>query len=116
MSATMGAMILAAYSAAVPSTALPIESSPNRRRPAPSPAISENTAPIILMSDFLLGRTCTTRLARLGSRLVRSRTLLVRSLTWCSWGTSRWAGASASASYGTSATLGQKPSIWAVAS
>lgn len=67
-----------------PSTALSIESSPNQRRPALSPAIFKNTAPIILMSDFLLGKTCTTRLRRLISRLARSYTLLVRSLTWCS--------------------------------
>lgn len=46
-----------------------------------SPSISENTAPIILLSDFLLGKTCTTRLRRLGSRLARSSMLLVRSLT-----------------------------------
>lgn len=94
----------------------PIVPPPNRRRSAQSPAISESTAPIILMSDLLPGSTCTTRLRRLSSRLARSCTLLVRNLTWCSWGKSRWAGASASASYGTSAALGQKPSIWAVAS
>lgn len=51
---------------------------------AQSSSISENTAPIILMSDFLLVETCTTRLRRLSSRLARSCTLLVRSLTWCS--------------------------------
>lgn len=98
LSATMSEMILAACSAAVPSqacagsltlapsTALPIESPPNRWRHAQSPAISENTAPIIPMGDLLLGSTCTTRLRCLSSQSARSRTLLVRSLTWCSWG------------------------------
>ena len=128
LSATAGAMILAACSAAVPqqaragpltsvpSTAPPIGPSPNRRRPVQSPAISENTVPVVPMGDLLPGSTCTTRLRCLSSRSARSCTLLVRSLTWCSWGKSRWAGAPASAAYGTSAALGRKPSIWAVAS
>lgn len=67
-----------------PSTALPMGSSLNWRRPAQPSSISENTAPIILMSDFLPGKTCTTQPRRLGSRLARYCTLLVRSLTWCS--------------------------------
>ena len=32
-----------------------MDSSLNHRRPAQSSSISENTAPIILMSDFLMG-------------------------------------------------------------
>lgn len=69
-----------------PPRALPMDSSLNHRRPAQSSSISENTAPIILMSDFLMGKNCTTRLRRLSSRLARSCTLLVRSLTWCPQG------------------------------
>ena len=38
----------------------------------PASSISESTAPIIPMGDFLPGNTCTTRLRRLGSRLARS--------------------------------------------
>lgn len=83
----------------------PIVRPPNRRRSAQSLAISENTAPIIPMTDLLLGSTCTTRLRCLSSR---SDVVLV--------GKSRWAGVSASASYGISAALGQKLYIWAVTS
>ena len=72
-----------------PSTALPMESSLNQRRPTHSLSISANTAPIILMGYFLLGNPCMTRLRRLSSRSVRSCTFLVRRLTWCSQGKSR---------------------------
>lgn len=64
----------------------PIVRPPNRRRSVQSPAISENTAPIIPMTDLLLGSTCTTRLRCLSSRSECSCTLLVRSLTWYSRG------------------------------
>lgn len=60
---------------------------------------------LIPMTDLLLGSTCTTRLRCLSSR---SDVVLV--------GKSRWAGVSASASYGISAALGQKLYIWAVTS
>ena len=38
----------------------------------PASSITESTAPIIPLGDFLPGNTCTTRLRRLGSRLARS--------------------------------------------
>ena len=57
-----------------------MDSSVNHLLDAQSSSISENTAPSILISDFLDGKTCTTRLRRLSSRLARSWTLLVRML------------------------------------
>lgn len=128
LSATMSEMILAACSAAVPSqacagsltlapsTALPIESPPNRWRHAQSPAISENTAPIIPMGDLLLGSTCTTRLRCLSSQSARSRTLLVRSLTWCSWGGIQMGRGVGLGLFRRLGRLGAEASIWAVAS
>lgn len=78
MSATTSATILAACPAAAPSqvrpgalasapsTALPMEPSSNRRRPAQSSPISEKAAPIVPIGDSLLGKTRTTRPRRLG--------------------------------------------------
>ena len=60
-----------------------MDSSVNHLLDAQSSSISENTAPSILISDFLDGKTCTTRLRRLSSRLARSWTLLVRMRLWC---------------------------------
>lgn len=60
-----------------------MESSVNHFLAARPSSISENTAPSTPISDFPEGNTCTMRLRRLSSGLVRFYTLLVRRRLWC---------------------------------
>lgn len=71
-SAAMPSQTGAGALASAPSTALPMESSSNRRRQAYSSSVSAYTAPIIQMGDFPPRNACVARLRRLSPRLARS--------------------------------------------